>query len=51
MKRNTKIILILNIAIIILMLGILIYQLFFAEVRNVKLITRAGTLFLVYFLS
>ncbi|MBQ8841298.1 MAG: hypothetical protein IJZ65_01540 [Ruminiclostridium sp.] len=51
MKRNTKIILILNIAIIILMLGILIYQLFFAEVRNVKLITRAGTLFLVYFLA
>lgn len=51
MKRNTKIILILNIAIIILMLGILIYQLFFAEERNMKLIIRAGTLFLVYFLA
>lgn len=51
MKRNTKIILILNIVIIITMLGMLIWQLFFAEERNIKLISRAGALFFVYFLG
>lgn len=51
MKRNTKIILILNIVIIITMLGLLIWQIFFAEERSIKLISRAGALFFVYFLG
>ncbi len=51
MKRNTKIIFWTNIAIIVFMLGLLVYQLFFAEERNIKLITKAGSVFLVYFLA
>lgn len=51
MKRNTKIILILNIAVILFMLGMLVYQLFIAEEKDIKIIIRAGSLCLVYFLA
>ena len=51
MKRNTKIILGLNIAVIIFVAGMLIYQLFIAEEKDYKIIAKAGSLALVYFLA
>jgi len=51
MKRNTKIILGLNVAVIIFVAGMLIYQLFIAEEKDYKIIAKAGSLALVYFLA
>lgn len=50
MKR-TKTVFVLNIIIIIGMLGLIIWQLFFAEERDIKLISKAAGIFIVYILA
>lgn len=48
---RTKIVFVLNILIIIGMAAIIVWQLFFAEERDVKVLSRAVTLFVVFILS